>query len=256
MKQANSSAQLIIGGLLLDCDPAHAPAGKNCDASKFFEGILRNGGGSAFDIVGFHAYSYWTRDQVDWDQANPSWSARGGTFLGKLRFLQDLEDRYNVHKPFLMNEGGLLCYPSANGCPADVFQGAQANYAIRLYTRTWANGLLGSVWYGLKGPGWRDGGLLDKAQNPRPAYHAISFLTNMLKGASYAGQLSSGEREGYAFRKGATAYQIYWSNSSTSGMIPLPEGTRAVYNKLGQPISTSGGSVRVDFEPILIQIGR
>lgn len=255
MKQANSSAQLIVGGLLLDCDPTNAPAGKDCNASKFFEGILRNGGGNAFDIVGFHAYSYWTRDQVDWDQANPSWNKRGGAFFGKLHFLQDVQDQYNVHKPFLMNEGGLLCYPSANGCPAETFQGAQANYAIRLYTRTWANGLLGSVWYGLKGPGWRDGGLLDKAQQPRPAYHAINFLMNRLKGSSYAGQLSSGEREGYAFRKGATSYQIYWSNTSASGTIPLPEGTRAVYNKLGQPVATSGGAVRVGFEPIIIQIG-
>ena len=59
IKAADPDAQVLVGGLLLDCDPNNPPPGKDCTSSKFLEGILRGGAGSAFDGVSFHSYDYY-----------------------------------------------------------------------------------------------------------------------------------------------------------------------------------------------------
>ena len=123
-----------------------------------------------------------------------------------------------------------------------------------MYSRTWASGLLGASWYTLDGPGWREGGLLDAAQNPRPAYNTLKFMSGLLQDAVYAGSLGSGALEGYAFRKGDMTYQVYWTNDGSTSAVGLPAGTRAVYNKAGQPITAGGGSLQVGFEPVFIEI--
>ena len=55
IKEADPQAQLLIGGLLLDCDPTNPPRTslnsgqyKDCTPSRFLEGILKNGGGDYF----------------------------------------------------------------------------------------------------------------------------------------------------------------------------------------------------------------
>lgn len=257
IKQANPEAQVIIGGLLLDCDPTNPPAGKDCAPARFLEGILQNGGGAAFDILAYHAYAYWNPATVDWDREHVHWKHRGGALLGKLDFLRTVLNQYGVSKPILMNEGGLLCYPSGIPCAeADPgYYNDQASYAVRLYSRALANDVLGAVWYTLNGPGWRDGGLLDAAQAPRPAYQTLQFMANRLADARYAGPLSNEVLEGYAFRTGATTYQVYWTKNDSRVEITLPAGTRAVYNQTGQPITPAGSSVTVGFEPIFIEVG-
>ncbi len=255
IKQANPSAQLVTGGLLLDCDPTHPPAGKDCKPARFLEGILRNGGGSALDIIAYHAYNYWGPGPRDPDRESPAWSHRGGALLGKLDFLNAVQTQYGVHKPLLMNEGGMLCHPSTAACPNGDFLEAQANYAVRLYTRAWANGLLGAVWYTLNGPGWREGGLLDQHQAARPAYTTLKFVSRLLKDAVYTGPLRNGSLEGYSFRRGGTTYQIFWTNDGTTGTVALPSGTRAVYDKAGRTITPSGASMMVGFEAVVIEAG-
>ena len=254
IKAANPSAQVVIGGLLLDCDPTRPPSGKSCDPAKFFEGILRNGGANAFDIVAYHAYTHFEPGRTDWDREQAAWRHRGGSLLGKLDFLRATQSQYGVNKPILMNEGGLLCYPGNPACPGDAFFAAQANYVVRLYTRSWANGLLGAVWYTLNGPGWREGGLLDASQAPRPAYTTLKFMATLLKGTVYDGTLTKPGIEGYAFRKGPTMYQVYWSNSAATTTIPRPAGTQTVYNMAGQPLLNDGSPLRIGFEPIIVEV--
>jgi hypothetical protein len=255
IKAADPETQVVVGGLLLDCDPANPSSTKDCKSGRFLEGILRNGGGEAFDILAYHSYTYWSRSAGDWDREHPGWRHRGGVVLGKLAFLRETLSWYGVNKPILMNEGGLLCYRSSPSCMVETFYNDQANYAVRLYARTWANGLLGSIWYTLDGPGWQEGGLLDANQAPRPAYQALRFMANLLDGASYAGSLGSGALERYAFRKGATTYQIYWTNDRSTVEITLPENTRVVYNSLGQAVQAVGPTLGVGFEPLYIEIG-
>ena len=254
VKQANPSAQIVLGGLLLDCDPTRPPAGKDCKPAKFLEGIFRNGGAGAFDIIAYHTYNYYSPRPVDWERQNPAWLHRGGSLLGKLDFLRAVQAQFGVQKPIIMNEGGLLCYPGSATCPGPEYNNAQANYVVRLYTRAWAHGLLGAVWYTLDGPGWREGGLLDAAQAPRPAYNTLKFLSSTLKSATFTRRLGSGALEGYAFRRGATSYQVYWVNDGSTVPVGLPAGTTAVYNKAGQRMDAAGSAVQVGFEPVIIEV--
>jgi len=253
IKAADPQAQVILGGLALDCDPSAPPEGKDCQPGHFFEGILRAGGGNAFDIVAYHVYPYWQANVIDSDLTNQAWQQRGGLLLGKLDFLREVMARYNLNKPIMMNEGALLCYPTNTSCPSDVFLQAQASYLPRLYARGWVNGLEGIIWYTLNGPGWREGGLLDEARNPRPAYTALSFMGQLLGDAFPNGQLSSGDLEGYSFKDDYSEIQLYWSNSEQTHTIPLPLYTHAIYNKFGDPLA-QGKFIEISADPIYIQI--
>jgi hypothetical protein len=264
IKQADPSAQVIVGGLLMWCDsedPAPQPGIGACPSAKFLDGILMEGGASAFDIMAYHAYPYWEPGSAatDWDLTQLHWDHRGGVLLGKLDFIRQRFQEYNVRKPILMNEGGLMCISNDNNyppCSSQEFRQAQANYVIRLYARTWANGLLGSSWYTLDGAGWRQGGLLDDNQNPRPAYDVYQFMSQLLKGASYSRSLSSGALEGYAFYspKAGREYRFYWTNDSSTVPLSLPAGTIAVYDQVGQNITPGGGTMNVGFDPIVVEV--
>jgi len=252
IKQADPAAQVVLGGLLLDCDPAHPPSGKECRSARFLEGILQNGGGAAFDILAYHAYAYWQPIDREWDLSIGNWASGGGAVLGKLAFLRDVLARYQLAKPIMLDEAGLLCRP---GCPRQQYDSDQANYVIRLYTRAVAQQLRGVIWFTLNGPGWRDSGLLDQAQAPRPGYQAYTFLARLLNGAQYAGTFSNGALEGYVFHVGATTYRICWTNDGSVVTVPLPPATSALYDKLGARRAPAGPSEDVGHEPVIIESG-
>jgi hypothetical protein len=253
IKEADPEAQLLLGGLLLDCDPTNPPEGKDCLPARFLEGILQNGGGEVVDIVAYHAYPLWQAEVTDEDLQQSSWRARGGALLGKLDFIRETLAQYGVDKPIMMNEGGLICHESNSACPSDAYYNDQAIHAVRMYTRSWANGLVGSVWYTLNGPGWRESGMLDKQQEPRPAYNTLQFMASLLDGATFSQNLSEGTLEGYQFERDGTIYQLYWTQDGSTISHPLPAGTQSIYDKTGQEL-TLGEMIEVGKEPIFIEI--
>ena len=253
IKEANPRAKVILGGLVLDCDPTAPPEGKDCHSSRFFEGVLRQGGGDFFDIAAYHIYPFWQSNIIDPDLMSEAWQHRGGLLVGKLNYMRELMAQYQVRKPIIMNEGALICHKSNKACPSDSFFDRQANYLHRFYARGWANGLEGMIWYTLGPGGWLQGGLLDEAGNPRPSYTALTFLSQLLGNAIPNGQLSAGELEGYSFKDEHSEIQLYWSNSEQIHTIPLPLYTHAVYNKLGEPLPQSK-FLEISTEPIYIQI--
>ncbi len=250
VKAADPEAQIIFGGLLLDCDPTNQ---SDCIAGRFLDGVLAAGGGEYFDILAYHAYTYWTDQRVDFDQTNPKWTPRGGMLLGKLQFIRERLANYGYSKPIMMNEGGLLCYASSPVCAPGGFHDDQANYAVRMYTRSWAANLVTSVWYTLNGPGWQEGGMLDAQQQPRPAFTATRFLRTMLDGATYSGPLGSGNLEGYAFQRGDRLVHIYWTNDSSTIQLDLPSTVQAVYTTQGAALPFTTG-FSVGFEPIIVEL--
>jgi hypothetical protein len=250
IKRADPEAQVLIGGLLLDCDPTYAyPDGRDCLPGRFLEGILRNGGAAGFDIMAYHAYTYYDRHSPAWDLTTSNWEHRGGTVIGKLHFIRGVMAQHGVNKPIMMNEGGLLCYQSID---CEGLEEAKSNYAVRLYARSITNHLIGSLWYTLDGPGWQNGGLLDPAQNPRPAFHTVQFLASRLSGATPIGSGLQGTMEQHTFRNRGMIYRLYWVNGPETVAVPLPPGAR-VYNRLGQDITPAAPAINVTFEPVIIE---
>lgn len=258
IKAANPEAQVLIGGLLLDCDPENPPEGKDCQPARFFEGILANGGADFFDVVSFHGYPPFVNQSLAMDWNFPNWKARGGVVVGKINYLRSLMQQYGVDKPLFLTESSLIC-PESNTAecapPGERFFQAQADYVVRLYVRNWALGIAGTIWYDFEGQGWRYGSLVgpDPGQ-PKPAFRAFQYMNEKLAGMVYTGRAPFPEGvEGYAFESGDRRTWVAWSRDESPLTVELPPDVLVVYDKYGQEIPLSGMQITIT-TPIYIDL--
>ncbi len=102
IKAANPQVQVLVGGLLLDCDPTNPPETspgsgvlKDCSSGRYLEGILGAGGGPYFDAVSFHAYDYYGEGLGRYGNLNwkSTWNTTGPVVSAKANFLTDLLTR-------------------------------------------------------------------------------------------------------------------------------------------------------------------
>lgn len=258
IRAADRAASVLVGGLLLDCDPTNPPAGKDCQPSKFLEGILvnngKNNGASYFDFVSFHAFPGYDGAEIG-DENHPYWSHRGGVVLGKIDYLRSVMASRGVSKPLFHSEGALLC-PIAELCspPGSDFFEAQADYVVWLYTRNWANGLVGTIWHTFEGPGWRYGQLLDSFGEPLPSYYALQFFTEELRGVNFSQQLFSypGLRA-YEFKSNWKRIHVLWSPDDQPHPIALPIGVLRVVDKYGNLVVPQNNQLDVK-SPLYIEL--
>lgn len=270
IKNADRRAQLVFGGLLLDCDPTHPEINgvvRDCTSGDFLEGALAAGGGGSFDILSFHSYAnYWPG--IAWDRDHQVWAHRGGIVVGKASFLREVMGRYGLNKPLFLNESALLCHPTVaevyGYCPKQAnaqadsnpkfrdFFDAQANYAVRLMTRAYSLDLMGVTWYSYQPVGWLHSGLLTQAREDRPSLWSISAISRLLQNANYIGPLLQGDVEGYAFQKDGQELHIYWSNLNYPSVILMPPGAVGILDKFGQPQTRPGQTLTIEFDPIIL----
>jgi len=261
IKAANPKAQVLIGGLLLDCDPRYPPP-SGCLAGKFFEGMLIEGAGPYFDYVSFHGYAYWTdqlNDTITYnlylDQNHWKWYHNGGVLIGKIAFLRDMMQSYGINKPIFNSETGLIGYSDPSWVPPDRFYQDQATYVIWQFIRGWAVGLKGTIWYTLDAPGWRYAGLA-YWNYQTPAYQAMSFLTAELDHAFYAGRVYDyPDLNGYAFVVVDKRVWVLWSPVQRDVTITLPANTLQVRDKFGAPITPTDNQITVN-DPVYIEIAK
>lgn len=239
IKAADPGAKVLIGGLLMDCDPTHPPSGYNCLATKFFEGILRGANGQGaqyFDIVSFHGYPVYDGNQPV-DETLINWAARGGVVVGKVDYLREVMQSFGVSKPIFHTENALLCPENQTFCasPSDDFFEDQADYVVKAYTRSMALGIEANIWYTFNNGGWRFSGMLDESNTPKKAYDAYAFLISQLRKAQYLNEITSyGGVGGYRFSRGANPQMwVLWSQDGTPKNVPLPAGTLRVFDKYG-----------------------
>lgn len=241
VKLVDPEAQVLVGGLLLDCDPYFPPEGKDCLPARFLDGILANGGGDYFDIVSFHGYPPYVSNSLSWDWEFPGWKERGGVVVGKIQFLREVMTQYGVDKPLFLTESSLIC-PEWNqqNClpPDDQFFQSQAEYVVRLFVRNWALGVYGTIWYDFEGQGWRYGGLVGSdPSNPKLSYQAFKFLNEKLAGMEYFGEVSQTNGiEGYSFVSSNHRTWVLWSQDESPQTLDLPSDIIAAYDIFGQPL--------------------
>jgi hypothetical protein len=263
IKAADPQAQVLVGGLLLDCDPTQpTPLGKSsCNISKFLEGILRNGGGNYFDIVSFHGYPPYNGSSSNlgglyYDEHFPGWESRGGVVLGKADYLREVLANYGFVKPVMHTEGSLICPESNSNCspPAQAFYESQADYVVWLYVRNWAAGLRATIWYQFEGPGWRYGAMLDENQQPKPAYYALDFLTQELVEASYVREITQfSSLKTFEFSAPGKKIWVMWAPDEVPHTITLPPGANKVYDKYGNDITPPDSQIAVS-SPIYVEL--
>jgi hypothetical protein len=256
MRAVNPAVKVVIGGLLLDRpEAANVDLG---DPALFFEGILRSGAGTAnaFDIVAYHSYMYYFSVTSDPDQyPGDVWTSLGGRVMGKANYLRSTMARYGVSKPLWLNETGVLSAVPA----ADVFE-TQADAVIRIMSRAAAGGIQQVSWYTLDGPGWRNAGLLDDNQNPRPAYTAYQRMIAAV--GPYIRVSSVGDYgtnvEAYRFVKQRSVVDVVWSHSASPIQVGVPvDAFRSAVIRNGTTPALSQDAtqvyVTVGFSPVFIE---
>jgi hypothetical protein len=219
IKKANPQAQVLVGGLLLDCDPrlgaGCTKTGKDTLPPKFMEGILRNDGADYFDGVSFHAYDFYRSKLGEYGNSTwqSAWNTSGPALIEKTKFIRDLFSANGVTDKFLLNtELGLLC----DRCENDpIFETTKAYYIAQSYAAAMANGLRANLWYNVFG--WRNSGLLHLDFKPLPAYKALLFSRKKLGDAKFIGDITPTEIggisgvKGYKFQRGDRRVWLLWS---------------------------------------------
>lgn len=276
IKQADSTAQVWVGGLLLDRPITEPPLNSHSEkfffgiteaplisySEKFFIGILEeireSGAGSSFDVIPYHAYStYWDNfgngKSYDYDIIpSGKWYEWGGSVVGKARFLRQLMAQYGVDKPVFLNEGNFGCPDNNPYCaaPGESFYESQATHLVRYFIRGLSENVSGYIWYTLDGPGWRFGGLLDENQQPRLAYTAYQVISQQLQHAHYVGPVDYAPGiEAYAFRRNSEFVHVVWAKEDTSitFYVPADKFIQAI-DRDGNMISVSPPPVGADYE--------
>jgi hypothetical protein len=258
VKAANPQAMVLNGGLLLSCDPRYTPPpGESCLPAKFLEGMLLNGGASYFDILAFHGYPYYGLPYKNLypndyllgpqivDEKHVSFDDSGGQLVGKVNYLRYVMGNFGVNKPILMTEIALIC-AQVDECstPSNKFLELQADYVVQVYVRSWGLSLWGVSWYTLEDSIWKQTGLFT-GRTQRPAYDALVFMTNELKGAIIGAPITqfNGLR-GYEFTNPTKRIWVLWSPNGITGVsISLPANVNKIYDKYGNPTTTIPSSI-------------
>ncbi len=256
MKQANQNINVMIGGLLLDCDPVNPPAGKDCTMSKYLEGILVGGGGSYFDSVNFHSYDYYQGGYGNYSNSNwgSASSTTGPTLIAKARFIRTVLANYGITgKQVYATEVALIC---KGGCGDDMHQKTKAYFAAEAYAAGIVEGLNGTVWYHQYNV-WENTGLMEFGDHPiYDAYYAAKFASQEIGTTQGGKNVSQGAFFIYELTTTAKGrIWVVWSKDgathslSISGTLP-----KAAYNTFSNSLTVKS-TMDIGAAPVYLEWG-
>ncbi len=263
IKAADPDAQVLVGGLLLDCDPVNPPetsAGsgtkKDCSSSRFIEGILRNGGGDYFDAISFHAYDYYFGGLGRYGNKgwSSTWNTTGPVLAQKADYLHGLLALYGHPEKILMNtEVAILCGSSGeeSTCQTDEFARTKADYLAEANATAQADGIRTDMWYSITG--WRASGLVNGNWEPLPVYQAYQASVVRLAQAVFSHDLTAFPQvKGYEFAREGTVLWVLWSLDGEPHLVQLPSQPTATYDVFGQPLAREQ-SLTITLDPVYIE---
>jgi len=255
IKAADPNAQVLIGGLLLDCNPGVPDACADPRPLTFLEGILAEGYAPYFDGVSFHAYDYYegALGQYGNQRWISKWNTTGPVVTAKVAFLRSLLSKYGVYDKYLINSESAMINTTGKPCDA-VCEESKAIYAVQSMTAAVAQDLRANIWYSLQG--WRDSGLIGPSPDFQalPAYQAFRFASEKLSTAqfiqnnpNYPGVVI------YEMQRGTARFWVVWSLDGAEHGITLPQASVAVWDLYGSPVSIPGTEVTVSVRPLYIE---
>jgi len=260
IKAARPDVKILVGGLLLDCDPINPPemppgSGtlKDCSSSLFLEGILESGAADSFDAVSYHAYDYYGEKlgaygNLNW---NSTWNTTGPLVITKAKYLQSLLQRFGVQKELLNTESALICGSSEAICSTNDYELTKAYYAAISLGAGRMLGLDANIWYSVTG--WRSSGLVSAIYKPLPVFESYSFSIEELDNATFRRVIDDYPGlTGYEFERDGTTLWLIWSLEDTNVSIRLPKKPDAVYDVFGAALST-GQELTVTLAPVYVE---
>ena len=261
MKQADPRANVLVGGLLLDCDPR--TAGLCSDASKelppkFLSGILAADGGNGaayFDGVSFHGYDFNAGAVTRY--SNGGWGTSlengGPVVIAKTNYVKEILAAY-PNKLLLNTEGAVIC---RNNCGAD-YEATKEAYVTQSFAAAIHAGLKANLWFSVTG--WYNSGLVDSSLNPLPGYDAYVFARQMMGNATSEGMISSGDVNvsditkltGYKLNEGSRQVWVIWAKDDKTHTVSLLSTPKNVYDNYGNPLGAIT-EIPVGFKPVYIE---
>jgi hypothetical protein len=264
IKTADSQAQVLFGGLLMDCNPDHVeycggnPALKTSIA-HFLEGALVDGAGSDFDGISFHAYDYYGGGLGQYNNSNwgTAWNSTGPVVLAKAAYLRNLLAQYNVTGKYLMNtELAMLCGRTGQEAPCTTEDHAMtlSAYIVQAYSLGIADGLPIATWFSVAG--WRGSALLNARLNPLPAYTTFQFASARLSNAIFVKPITEFPGiKGLEFTRDGHRMWVLWSLTSTDNphiITPDAKLVSQAFDMYGGSLG-SGTSVSIGLEPVYVE---
>ncbi|MGB6422937.1 MAG: hypothetical protein WBF05_13970 [Anaerolineales bacterium] len=265
IKSANSSAQVLVGGLLLDCDPRTVcTTGPGSIPPKFLNGILLAGAGNSFDGVSFHAYDYYNAGMGKYHNPNWStnWNTTGPVITAKADYISELMTNYGVTDKYLMNtESAILWSPDDDfgGVYPDVNdpKNTKSSYLVQSYVTALSvqkkYNLRANIWFSVFG--WRNSGLLNPDLSPKLAYKAYSFAYKKLATSNFVEERTdygSNVKE-YVFQNEGKILWVVWSLNGANQTVTLPQTPSAIWDMYGNPQTITGTSFTVTLLPHYIE---
>jgi hypothetical protein len=252
IKAADPQAQVMVGGLLLACDPASSGCKDGAEQhARFLEGILHAGGGASFDGVSFHGYDYYGGGLGRYSNGNwqTAWNTTGPVGIAKAHFLEGVLSAHGVTGKFLINtETAVLC-PS---CTSDAdFEATKAYYLAQTFAAAIAEGWRANLWYSALG--WRNSGLLNPDLSPRPAYEAYRASRSELQDARLLREITEYTGvKGYGFDRGDRQVWLMWSLDGADHAVTLPFAPYAALDVFGSPLVASS-TITVTLAPVYVE---
>jgi len=225
VKAANPAARVLVGGLVLDCNPNDDTT---CLPGKFLEGILYAGGGAAFDAVSVHSYDWFGGPGK---YSNGKWASghdtTGPTLQAKARYVRDLLAQYGATgKGIVFSEIGIICYLCGN-TGNNAYEETKMHYVPQAMATALATGAEIALWYNLRenssGAGGFGTALHDFYLNERPAMLAYRTTMSQLNGATFMREVTDYPGiKVFEFVNGSRKIWAAWTLNGEPQSIALP----------------------------------
>ena len=254
LKAANPEVQLLVGGLLLDCDPHLPDVCTNDIPPRFLQGILQSGAGNSFDGVSFHAYDYYSGSLGQYGNGKwgSQWNTTGPVVLAKLNYIKSLLDEYGVPNKYLINsESALLSY---SGECDEICELSKAYYAAQVFTLTKAMNMPASIWFSITG--WRASGLVGPGPEhlPLPIYQAYTFASLQLENTTFQQEITTypGVKV-FELVDGEETLWVLWSQDGGQKTIQLEKMPSGSWDALGTVEPVNGTELQVTVKPVFLR---
>jgi hypothetical protein len=254
IKAADPDARVMLGGLLLECDPYRVDpctTERRKKSGYFLQGVMDAGGGDYFDMVDVHSYAQLRLDLPAKMHSFYEWSGSlGGTGLPeKVAFVRQVIAQKGYNKPVFVGEVALKCYEPTAAC-----LDASAAFVPRVYAEAYRLGVVGQVYYQLIDNVYYS--LMTSDFATRPMYDSYKILSNNLQNSRFVRAVTDYPGvSGSEFNQNSTRlFQIVWSTDGTDQVIPTPIGFVRAADKFGQPIEPVNNRLTIGWSPIYLEV--
>ncbi len=230
-KRADPECTILIGGVI----------GFNFE---FLEKVYSYGGGKYFDVMATHPYP--GSPDPCFDQFN---------FSDAMKWLRAIMARHG-------DDGKEIWFTEiAWGLGPNFTRRDQANFLVRAYVLSFAEGVSRLLWFNFRGPPQEEGSaLLEYDFTPRPAFTAHQNLARLLGDADYDAKVPIKDIQCHAFRRGEERILFIWVPYGTREVgISLKSKVEniAVTDIFGQPLPVRSASHRLRLDlsesPIILE---